>query len=162
MKQRHSEIDGLVKLLVNSFKLGFNLPFTIPTMRCPDYILYKKNKIKKCRKRHAEIIVQAYNKTESTFHLLYYGMHIPNIQFEYDQDESILISMIKKSLTKRRRDVNTLLKVKDLKKIVKSTKIIRNKRITVRFSEKEYLMIASKAKRRNLEKSEYVRMELFS
>lgn len=162
MKTRRSEADSLIKLLIVSFKNNSNLPFTIPTMRCPDLPRSKKIKKKKCKKKHSEIVVESYNKEQNTFHLLYYGIHSPKVQFQHDQDEHVLFSMIKKSLTKRKYGLKTLIQVKDLKKILKTTKITRHNRIQVRFSDTEYLNIQSKSKRRNLDMSEYIRMELFS
>lgn len=127
-------------------------------MVCPD----KRKLNKKCKKRHSEIVVESYNKKNNTFHLLYYGMHISKVQFEYDQDEDTLFSMIKKKVIQRKYAGKTLISLKKLKKILDVTKIIRQKRITVRYSDNEYSSITSKAKRRNLDKSEYVRMKSLS
>lgn len=162
MKQRRSEIDSLVRLLILTFKNGANLPFVIPTKTCPDLQPSKKIMIKKCKKRHSEIIVQSYINEQNKFHLLYYGMHSPKIVYEYDQDEELLFSMIKKSLKKKKIRGKTLIEVRNLKKILKTTKIRRHNRIQIRFSDQEYAIIQSKSKRRNLDFSEYIRMELFS
>jgi len=89
-------------------------------------------------------------------------MHSPKIVYEYDQDEELLFSMIKKSLKKKKIRGKTLIEVRNLKKILKTTKIRRHNRIQIRFSDQEYAIIQSKSKRRNLDFSEYIRMELFS
>ena len=163
MKTRRSQIDSLIKLLIISFKNKTNLPFTIPTNRCPDLRNSKKTKVKKCKKHHAEVVVESYNKEENTFHLLYYGMHIPKVQFEYDQDEETLFNMIKKSLTVRKYGgAVRLLLVSDLKKILDTTKILRRNVFTIRFSDSEYLAIKARAKRRKLSIVEYIRSELLS
>jgi len=162
LKARRSEVESLVRLLILSFKNGTNLPFTIPTRTCPDLQPSKKIKKKKCKKRHSEVIVQSYNKDQNKFHLLYYGMHDPKIVYEYDQEENTLFSMIKKGIKKKKIRRKSLIEVRVLKKILKTTKIRRHNRIQVRFSDKEYSIIVSKSKRRNLDFSEYIRMELFS
>lgn len=162
MKPRRSQVDTIIKLLLLSFKNNQNIPFTIPTMLCPDQPRIRNKINKKCKKRHSEIIVHSYNKQNDTFHLLYYGIHVSKVQFEFDQDEDVLFQIIKKTLLVKKYGLSSLIKIKDLRKILKTTKINRDKRITIRLSDKEYLAISSKAKRRNLEKSEYVRMELFS
>ncbi len=162
MKQRRSEIDSLIRLLIVSFKNKSNLPFTIPTKTCPDLQPSKKIDKKKCKKMHSEIIVQSYNKEQNKFHLMYYGMHSSKIVYEYDQDEGVLFSMIKKSLKKKKIRGKTLIEIRNLKKILKTTKIHRHNRIQIRFSDEEYSIIQSKSKRRNLDFSEYIRMELFS
>lgn len=158
MKSRRSQVDSIIKLLILSFKNNKNLPFVIPTMICPD----ERKTNKKCRKKHSEIVVDRYNKNDNTFHLLYYGTHVSSVQFEYDQDEDTVFSMIRKKVINRKYAGKKLIQLKNLKKILKTTKIIRNKRIQVRFSDAEYSSIISKSKRRNLDKSEYIRMELFS
>jgi len=162
LKARRSEVDSLIRLLILSFKNGTNLPFTIPTRTCPDLKPSKKIKKKKCKKRHSEVIVQSYNKDQNTFHLLYYGMHNSKIVYEYDQDEEILFSMIKKSNKKMKIRGKPLIQVSFLKKILKITKIRRHKNIRVRVSDDEYLSIVSKSKRRNLDLSDYIRMKLFT
>ena len=162
MKERRSQVDSLVKLLIISFKNGKNLPFLIPTKTCPDLKPSKKIKRKKCSNRHSEIVVESYNHEENKFHLLYYGMHLPNIMYEYDQNEDVLTTMIKKSLKKKKIGGKTLIEVRDLKKIVDITKINRPNRIDVRYSDIEYSIIQLKAKRRNLDYSDFIRTELFS
>ncbi len=162
MKARRSEVDGIVNLLIQSFKEGANLPFTIPTKTCPDLHPSKKFKKKKCRKRHSEIVVGHYIEEGNKYHLFYFGMHTKKIIYEYDQEQDVLISMIKKSLQKKKIGGKTLLEIRKLKKILKTSKINRNKRVTVRFTEKEFLGIQSKARIRNLEITVYMRMKLFS
>jgi len=162
LKVRRSQIDSLIKLLILSFKNGKNIPFTIPTKTCTDLKPSKNIKMKKCTKRHSEIVVQSYNQEQNTFHLLYYGMHSPEIVYQYDQNEIVLLEMIKKSLKKKKIRGKTLIEVSDLKKILEVTKIIRRNRIQVRYSDIEYGMIQQRAKRRNLDYSDYIRTELFS
>ena len=162
MKVRRSEVESLVKLLILSFKNGINLPFTIPTRTCPDLRPSKKIKKKKCKRRHSEIVVQSYIKDQNRFHLLYYGMHDPEIVYQFDQEEVTLFRMIKKSMKKKKIRGKTLIEVRALKKILKTTKIRRHKRIQVRFSEEEYSIIQAKSQRRNLDFSDYIRTELLS
>jgi len=162
LKVRRSQIDSIINLLLYSFKQKKNLPFTVPTKTCPDLQPSKKIKRKSCKKRHSEIVIQSYNEEEKTFHLLYYGIHDPKIVAEFDQDEQLVKSLIKKSLQKKKFGGKTLLEIRKLKMILKNTDIERKLWMTFRLSSKEKKMLQSKAKTRELAVSDFIRMKLFS
>lgn len=162
MKARRTEIDSLINLLLYSFRNGDNLPFVIPTKTCPDLKPSKKLKKRKCKKRHSEIVVQAYLPTEKMYRCLYYSMHEPKNIDQFDQQEEIVKSILKRSLTKKKYGGRTLLEVRRLKKILDKNQPERHKKITFRVSIKEWKSIHSKADNRGLEISDYIRMKLFS
>jgi len=162
LKVRRSQIESIINLLLYSFKHDKNLPFTIPTKTCPDLQPSKNFKSKKCKKRHSEIIIQSYNEEIEKFHLLYYGVHNPKIVAEFDQEEQLVKSLIKKSLQKKKFAGKTLLEIRSLKKILKKTDIERKLWLTFRLSPKEKKMLQSKAKTRELAVSDFIRMKLFS
>jgi len=118
--------------------------------------------MKPCKKRHSEIVVQSYNEEKETFHLLYFGVHDPKIVAEFDQDEQLVKLLIKKSLQKKKFAGKTLLEIKNLKKILEKTSIDRKLWKSFRLSEKEMKMLQSKAKTRQLELPDFIRMKLFS
>lgn len=118
--------------------------------------------MKPCKKRHSEIVIQSYNDENETFHLLYYGVHSPKIVAEFDQEEQLVKSLIKKSLHKKKFAGKTLLEIKNLKKILENTNVDRKLWKSFRLSEKEMKMLQSKAKTRQLELPDFIRMKLFS
>ena len=118
--------------------------------------------MKRCKRRHSEIIVQSYNKEENTFHLLYYGMHLPKVVFESDVNDDIVYDTIKKSMNASKWGTKKLLEVRVIKKILKTTKIKRSKWLHVRITGNELMKLQSKANTRNLEVSDYIRLILFS
>lgn len=162
LKQRKTEIDSLINLLLYSFRNGNNLPFTIPTKTCPDLKPSKKEKRKPCRKRHSEIIVESYLPEEKKYRLLYYGMHSSKDVFTFDQNEDMVKIIIRKSIMRKKYGGKTLLEVRNVKKLLMKKDIVRTKLITFRVSEKEKKSIIAKAEKRNLEISDYIRMKLFS
>ena len=91
MKQRISEIDSLIDLLIYSFKHGKNLPFLIKTKNCP-------SKKKYCKRHHGEIIITEYKKDANKFHCDYFGVHERKVIFEFDQSEVVLKKIFNKYL----------------------------------------------------------------
>jgi hypothetical protein len=157
VKVRRSEIDGLIELLINSFKRSKNLPYAIKTNVCPKY---KKN----CTRHHGEIVVISFDMETKKFHCKYYGVHIPKTVFECDQTEDIVKSIIKKSLntTHRRKSLVT---VKELKKFLKSPTKSKEKMtgIAFRCSEEVKQTIRSNAKKNGFsEMSDYIILKLLS
>jgi len=162
LKARRSEIDSLINLLLYSFREGKNLPFTIPTKTCPDLKPSKHLKIKSCRKRHSEIVVESYIPEEKKYRLLYYGMHTSKDVYKFDQEQEVVKQIIKKSMVKKKFNHRTLLEVRTLKKLLKKNDDKRTLGIYIRVSVKEKKSIVFKAKNRNQEISDYIRMKLFS
>ena len=152
-----SEIDGLIDLLINSFKRSKNLPYTIRTNLCP-------TKKKNCGRHHGEVVIQSYNPETNKFHCINYGVHIPKSVFEYDQSEDIIRNTIEKSLKKLRHAKKPLVTVKELKKIIKmGQKSTKNIRITFRCTEEERRIIRSSAKSHGLsEMSDYIKLKVLS
>lgn len=150
-------------MLLYSFKNGKNLPFTIPTKTCPDLRPSKNLKGKKCKKRHSEIVVESYLIEEKKYRLLYYGMHTSNDVYKFDQEQEIVKQIIKKSMFKKKYNHRALLEVRIIKKLIDETNADK-KPIwrTFRITEKQNLSLIAKAKKRNLEISDYIRMKLFS
>lgn len=93
---------------------------------------------------------------------MYYGVHNQKIVAEFDQEEQLVKSLIKKSLHKKKFAGKTLLEIRSLKKILKNTDIERKLWLTFRLSPKEKKMLQSKAKTRELAVSDFIRMKLFS
>lgn len=162
MKARRSEIESLINLLLYSFRNGKNLPFTIPTKTCPDLKPSKNQKRKPCRKKHSEIVVQSYLPEENRYRCIYYGMHDSKNTDQFDQEESIIKMIIKRSLKKKKYGGKTLLEIRKIKTIVSKNDVERTKLIAFRVSEKEWKSIDAKSRKRSLEKSDYIRMKLFS
>lgn len=156
MKARRSEIDGLIELLINSFKRSKNLPYTIKTNLCPKYNKY-------CKRHHGEIVVTSFNSELNKFHCIYYGVHVVKSVLEYDQSEEVLRKMIKKSVTTKRRKRN-LVSVKELKKTIKSgEKPSKETCITLRCTEEQKEIIRSDAKKNGFsEISDYIKLKLLS
>lgn len=151
-----SEIDGLLELLINSFKRSKNLPYTIKTNMCPKYNKY-------CKRHHGEIVVTSYNSELNKFHCIVYGVHVPKSVLEYDQTEDVLRKMIKKSVTTMRRNKSLVL-VKELKKIIRSGEKLKNNiKITFRCTEEQKEIIRSDAKKNGFsEISDYIKLKLLS
>ena len=145
-----------------SFRNGKNLPFTIPTKTCPDLKPSKNYKRKPCRKKHSEIVVQSYLPEKNLYSCIYYGMHDSKNTDQFDQEESIIKMIIKRSLKKKKYGGKTLLEIRKIKTIVSKNDVERTKLIAFRVSEKEWKSIDAKARKRSLEKSDYIRMKLFS
>lgn len=165
MKIRRSEIESLVNLLLYSFKNGNNLPFVIPTKTCPDLKPSKNLKMKRCNKKHSEIVVKSYLPDGKKYRLLYHGMHTTGRDvYTFDQEEEILKQIIIKSMKKKKYGGKTLLEVRKIKKMLyQNSKNNSDKRIrsfTMRLTDKEMKSIESKAQNRGLELSDYGRMKL--
>ncbi len=161
MKARRSEIDSVVKLLLYSFRNDHNLPFVIPTKTCPDLKPSRKEKRRACRKKHSEIVVEKFLPETKQYRCLYYGMHTTDKPDVFDQEEDIVKMMIKRSLKKKKYGGKTLLEIRKLKKLLKKTEVNRTLGIFIRVSVKEKKSIVDKAKNRDLETSDYIRMKLF-
>jgi len=156
MKVRRSEIDGLIELLINSFKRSKNLPYQIKTNFCP-------TKKKNCRRHHGEIVVTSFSPETNKFHCIYYGVHITKSVLEHDQTEDILKKMVKKSLTKEHLGAKRLVTVKALKKIIRRENLKNNTCITFRCSSEEKQIIRSNAKKSGFsEMSDYIKLKLLS
>ena len=158
VKERKSEIDSLVDLLIYSFKQGKNIPFTIKTKNCP-------TKKKYCRRHHGEILVTNYKSDTNKFHCDYYGVHERKIIFEFDQSEDVLKKIIKKYLRLRTKDDSIknnepFLLVRDLKKIV--GKIDRPIVQRFRVNDKERERLLADAKKKGISVGDFIRLKLFS
>jgi hypothetical protein len=157
MKQRITEIDSLVDLLVYSFKHGKNLPFLIKTKNCPTRKKY-------CKRHHGEIVVTEYKKDTNKFHCDYYGVHERKVIFQFDQSEDVLKKIFKKYLrvqTKKNREKNEpLMLVRDIKKIV--GKIDRPIVQRFRVNKKEREKLLADAKKKDVSVGDFIRLKLFS
>ncbi len=157
MKQRISEIDSLIDLLIYSFKHGKNLPFLIKTKNCP-------SKKKYCKRHHGEIIITEYKKDANKFHCDYFGVHERKVIFEFDQSEVVLKKIFNKYLrlqTKTNREKNEpLMLVRDIKKIVGKI----NRPIVQRFrvNKKERERLLADAKKKGVSVGDFIRLKLFS
>jgi len=157
VKQRITEIDSLVDLLVYSFKHGKNLPFLIKTKNCPTRKKY-------CKRHHGEIVVTEYKKDTNKFHCDYYGVHERKVIFQFDQSEDVLKKIFKKYLrvqTKKNREKNEpLMLVRDIKKIV--GKIDRPIVQRFRVNKKERERLLTDAKKKDVSVGDFIRLKLFS
>ncbi len=157
MKQRITEIDSLVDLLVYSFKHGKNLPFLIKTKNCPTRKKY-------CKRHHGEIVVTEYKKDTNKFHCDYYGVHERKVIFQFDQSEDVLKKIFIKFLrvqTKNNREKNEpLMLVRDIKKIV--GKIDRPIVQRFRVNKKEREKLLADAKKKDVSVGDFIRLKLFS
>lgn len=89
-------------------------------------------------------------------------MHNPKVVGEFDHDEDLVKTMLKKSIHRRKFGTKRILEIRTLKKLIKNTDIERTSWMSFRLSKKEKKMLQSKAKTRELEVSDYVRMKLFT
>ena len=157
MKQRITEIDSLIDLLIYSFKHGKNLPFLIKTKNCPTRKKY-------CKRHHGEIVVTEYKKDTNKFHCDYYGVHERKVIFQFDQSEDVLKKIFKKYLrvqTKNNREKNEpLMLVRDIKKIV--GKIDRPIVQRFRVNKKEREKLLADAKKKDVSVGDFIRLKLFS
>ena len=152
----------MVNLLLYSFRNGHNLPFKIPTKTCPDLRPSKKEKKRACRKKHSEIVVEKYLPEKKQYRCLFYGMHSTAKPDQFDQEESLVKMIIKRSMKKKKYGGKTLLEIRKLKKLLKKTEVNRILGIYIRVSVKEKKSIADRAKNSDLEISDYIRMKLFT
>ncbi len=157
MKQRITEIDSLIDLLIYSFKHGKNLPFVIKTKNCP-------SKKKYCKRHHGEIVITEYKKDTNKFHCDYFGVHERKIIFQFDQSEDVLKKIIKKYVTtgikQKRKNNQTLLLVRDIKKIVGKIDRPIVQRFRVNKKEREKLLVD--AKKKDISVGDFIRLKLFS
>jgi len=157
-KSKHFEyldgkrVDSLIELLIYSFTQGKNLPFELRTKLCPD-------KKRSCKKRHGDIVVENFNKEDQSFFCSYYSVHQKKSVYSHQLSKLILKSTIKK-IMKKRNSKFLLLKVKDLEKFV--GKIERPINQHFRVSNEEKKILESKAKKKAISVSDYIRLELFS
>ena len=155
MKKRQSQVDQLINLLVEDFRKGLHLPFDAVSHRCPD-------KKKKCKKRHAVKVIISYNKENDTFHILDYAMHSSIPMFENDYSENIVKEIIKRRTKETTTGKKPHLSVKDLKKLIDEKRINKAKFRSFRYTVYEDEKLATAAKERNMELSDFIRMRLFS
>ena len=157
VKNRRSEKNGLLELLLSSFKRSKNLPYPIRTNLCPKS---KKN----CKRHHGEIVVESYDSDLKLFHCVYYGVHAPKKIYETDQTEELVRNMIKKSLTKLYHDNKPLVTVREIKKILDIERKNAGKMtgFACRCTVEQKEILRSIAKGKGLELSDYIIMKLFS
>lgn len=156
MRIGNKSVDYYIDLLIQSFKLQKLLPYSIRTgSSCPD-------KKKNCRKKHGEIIIKEFNPNNGKFHVYHYTVHNSKSVFDYWQEEKIVKEMILKSAKKFSYGKRPLLRIKEIKKILKNQNIMLSDRVSVRCSHEEKDLLKSDAKKNNMKYSDYVRKKLFS
>jgi len=140
---------------LESLKKRKKINFAIKTSLCPD-------RIKTCRKRHGDIVINYWNSKTKKFRLKYYAVHEKITPNKIEQPIEFVAELILKQLYSGNRLLTTKKMERFLKFDYRKAMSTRSNHITLHFSNLEYEKLLKKASKKNQEIYHYCKSKLIS